>query len=119
MPSPWSLTANAEYRLLLSWNATAYARAEEIVRSHNPGPFLEANPESPSFNPTVFAAPATKLLNLYVGTRREGLDLRLSVLNVLNSQPLLQHDSDAPNSTLQYAFTFRPRTLALSATQRF
>jgi iron complex outermembrane recepter protein len=119
VPSPWSLIAHAEYRLPLSSSATAYARAEESVRSHNPGPFLEANPESPRFNSTVFADPATNLLNLYLGVRREGLDLRISVLNVLNSQPLLQHDSDAPYSTLQYAFTFRPRTLALSATQRF
>jgi hypothetical protein len=43
----------------------------------------------------------------------------VSVLNVLNSQPLLQHDSDASGSTLQYAYTFRPRTVALTGTERF
>jgi iron complex outermembrane receptor protein len=119
VPSPWTLVMRAEYRLPVGADAVAYAGAEEIVHSHNPGPFLEANPESPSYNTTQFPDPATKLLNLHFGVTGESLDLKVSVLNVLNSQPLLQHDSDAPGSTLQYAYTFRPRTLALTGTWRF
>jgi iron complex outermembrane receptor protein len=119
VPAPWSLAASAEYRLPVRWGATAYARAEEIVHSHNPGPFLEADPNSAVFTTTEFADPATKLLNLHLGMVRDGFDLKLSVINALNSQPLLQHDSDAPGSSLQYAYTFRPRTLALTGTQRF
>ena len=119
VPAPWSMVMRAEYRLPIGSGATAYAGAEEIVHSHNAGPFLEANPESPSFNTTQFPDPATKLLNLHLGVARESVDLRVSVLNALNSQPLLQHDSDASGSTLHYAHTFRPRTVALTATQRF
>jgi iron complex outermembrane recepter protein len=119
VPSPWSLVIRAEYRRPVGAQAEAYAGAEEIVHSHNPGPFLEANPESPSYTTTESADPATKLLNLHFGVTRKSLDLKLSVLNVLNSQPLLQHDSDASGSTLQYAYTFRPRTLVLTATRRF
>jgi outer membrane receptor protein involved in Fe transport len=109
----------AEYHLPIAPGATTYARAEWIVHSHNSGPFLEANHESPSFNTTEFPDPATKLLNLHWGVTRGGLDLKVSVLNALNSQPLLQRDSDVSGSTLQYAYTFRPRTLGLTVTQRF
>jgi hypothetical protein len=120
VPAPWSLTAAAEYHVPVRSGAIAYARAEEIVHSHNPGPFLERDPASSSFDPTEFPDPATKLLNLHFGViMRQGLDLKLSVMNVLNAQPLLQHDSDAPGATLQYAYTFQPRTVALSGTQRF
>jgi outer membrane receptor protein involved in Fe transport len=119
VPSPWSLVMRAEYRLPIRQGATLYAGAEEIIHSKNAGPFLESNPQSPSYDTTVFADPATTLLNLRFGIVHEGLDLRVSVLNALNSQPLLQHDSDASGSTLQYAHTFRPRTLALTGTWRF
>jgi outer membrane receptor protein involved in Fe transport len=119
VPSPWSLVMRAEYHLPIAPGATAYARAEWIVHSHNSGPFLEANHESPSFNTTEFPDPATKLLNLHWGVTRGGLALKVSVLNALNSQPLLQRDSDVSGSTLQYAYTFRPRTVGLTVTQRF
>jgi outer membrane receptor protein involved in Fe transport len=119
VPAPWSLVVRAEYRHPIGSGATAYVGAEEIVHSHNPGPFLEANPESPSFNTTQFPDPATKLLNLHLGVTHGGLDLKVSLLNALNSQPLLQRDSDAPGSTLQYAYTFRPRTLGLTGTWRY
>jgi outer membrane receptor protein involved in Fe transport len=119
VPAPWSLAAAAEYRIPVHSGAVAYARAEEIVHSHNPGPFLERDPASSSFDPTQYSDPVTKLLNLHFGVMMRGLDLKVSVINVLNSQPVLQHDSDAPGATLQYAYTFRPRTVALSGTQRF
>jgi outer membrane receptor protein involved in Fe transport len=119
VPSPWSLVMRAEYRLPIRQATTIYAGAEEIVHSHNAGPFLESNPESPDFNTAVFSDPATSALHLHFGVTRGGLDVKVSVFNVLNSQPLLQHDSDGPGSTLQYAYTFRPRTLALTGTQRF
>ena len=63
--------------------------------------------------------PAYDLLNLRVGVKRDALDLKLSIDNVFDAHPLLQHDSDAAGSTLQYASTFRPRTVALSGTWEF
>ena len=119
VPAPWTLMVAGEYRLPIRNGAVGYARAEEIIHTHNPGPFLESDTRSSSFNTTQFADPATKRLNLYLGMTRGGLDLRLSVINVLNSQPLLQHDSDASGSSLQYAYTFRPRTLAFTVTRKF
>jgi iron complex outermembrane recepter protein len=119
VPAPWSLVLNVEYRLPMGVGTTAYAGASAIVHSHNPGPYLEGDPQSPSYNSTAFADPATKVLNLNLGVLRHQLDLKVSLINLLNSQPLLQHDSDASGSSLQYAHTFRPRTIALSASQRF
>jgi iron complex outermembrane recepter protein len=119
VPAPWSLVVSAEYRLPLGAGIVAYARASEIVHSHNPGPFLEAAPQSSSYDATQFSDPATKVLNLNLGVLCHQVDFKVSVNNLLNSQPLLQHDSDASGSSLQYAHTLRPRTLALAVTQRF
>jgi outer membrane receptor protein involved in Fe transport len=48
-----------------------------------------------------------------------GLDLRLGINNVLNSQPTLHLATDGAGSSLFYGYTFRPRTIVLAATERF
>jgi iron complex outermembrane recepter protein len=108
-----------EHRLPIGDSLVGYAGIEDIVRSHNPGPFLEGNRQSISYDPTARADPATNLLNLHLGVTRSALDLRLSITNALNSHPILVRENDAPGSSLYYAQTFRPRTLALTVTQRF
>jgi iron complex outermembrane receptor protein len=118
-PSPWSATISAEHRLPIGNSLVAYAGIEDIVHSHNPGPFLESNRQSISYDPTARADPATNLLNLHLGITRSALDLRLSVTNALNSHPILMRENDAPGSSLFYAQTLRPRTVALTVSQRF
>jgi iron complex outermembrane recepter protein len=118
-PSPWNATVSVEHRLPIGASLVGYAGIEDIVHSHNPGPFLESNRQSISYDPTAQADPATNLLNLHLGITRSALDLRLSVTNALNSHPILVRENDAPGSSLHYAQTFRPRTLAFTVTQRF
>lgn len=119
VPAPWSLAVSAKYQRPIGGRVVGYARAEEIVYSHNTGPFTEGDPRSIGTDPTLRADPSTSRLNLQLGLIRSAFDVRLSVSNVFNSRPALQLSPDAPGSSLYYAYTFRPRTIALTATQRF
>lgn len=117
---PWSATLSAEHQMPLGGGGLSlYAGADYIVHSHNPGPFLEADPSSSSYNPGLRSDPTTQLLDLRIGLIRAALDIKLSVFNVFDSTPVLLREPDLPGSPLYYGQTFRPRTLALSVTQRF
>ncbi len=117
-PAPWSATLSAEHRMPLGARLSLYAGAYYIVRSHNPGPFLESDPASSSYNPGLRSDPATHRLDLRIGIIRAGTDIRLSFLNVLDATPVLLRDNDAAGSSLYYGQTFRPRTVALSVSRR-
>jgi outer membrane receptor protein involved in Fe transport len=120
VPSPWSGTVAARYQWPLVLGGSTYLRVDDQFASHNAGPFVEDNPNAINYFPGgVRADPATNRLNLQVGLLRKGLDLRLVVDNVLNSQPTLHISTDGPGSSLFYGYTFRPRTVLLAATQRF
>ena len=101
------------------FSATEYARVEEIATSHNPGPFTESNPRALGDSPSYQADPATDRLNVQLGMQWSRWDIKLFANNVLNSLPTLQRNVDAGGSTLVYAYTFRPRTVGLTANRTF
>jgi outer membrane receptor protein involved in Fe transport len=117
--SPWTGTVSAEYRRPLTPVVVGYAAADDIFASHNPGPFTENDPRAASYSPGFRADPATNRLDLRLGWVRSSIEIRFSVQNVLNSTPVLHLDSDAIGSSLYYAYTVRPRTLALSSDWRY
>jgi outer membrane receptor protein involved in Fe transport len=119
VPAPWSGTVSARYEWPLRGAASVYIHGEEIIHSHNPGPFTELDPKAASYDPGLVADPATYLLNLQLGITRTNLNVHVFVNNVTNAQPLLQRDADAVGSTLQYAYTLRPRTLGILGTYSF
>jgi outer membrane receptor protein involved in Fe transport len=119
VPAPWSGTVSARYDWPLSGATTAYLRAEEIIHSHNPGPFTEHESNSLSYDPWLAADPASYLLNLQLGLTHAGRNLRLFVNNATNTQPMLQRFADVPGSALVYAYTLRPRTVGLMGTWAF
>jgi iron complex outermembrane recepter protein len=119
VPAPWSGTAYLRYERSIGPDLSLFARAQDSVRSHNPGPFSELNPKSISYSPGYTADPATNLLDLQIGIRTAHWDLRLFMNNALDSTPILQRDADAPGSTLIYAYGFRPRTTGITSTWRF
>lgn len=119
VPAPWSGTLSARYDWPLAGTTSAYLRAEEIVHSHNPGPFTEHEPNSLSYDPSLTADPASYLLNLQLGIAWPGINIRLFANNATNAQPMLQRFADAPGSALVYAYTLRPRTVGLMGTWTF
>ena len=118
-PSPWSGTLSADYRRPLTPLVLGYVAADDIFASHNPGPFTESDPRAISYAPGFRADPATNRVNARVGLIRSSIDVRLSVQNALNSSPVLHVNSDANGSSLYYAYTVRPRTLALSCNWKY
>jgi outer membrane receptor protein involved in Fe transport len=119
VPAPWIATASVQYDFPLGADVAGYARATDIVHSHNPGPFSEGDPAAVGFDPTLRADPATNKLNLQVGLAWAHFDIKLFVNNALSSRPTLQRSPDAPGSTLNYAYTFRPRTAGMTGSWRF
>jgi outer membrane receptor protein involved in Fe transport len=117
---PWSGTLSARFEWPLMGRGTApYLSCEEIVRSHNPGPFTEQLPASTDYDPALKADPATYQTNLQFGLVRAGLDVHLFVNNATNSLPQLQRFPDVPGSPLVYAYTFQPRTVGLRGNWSF
>jgi hypothetical protein len=116
VPSPWTGAFFVQYRQPLMADLNAYIAANDLFASHNPGPFTENDPNAVSYSPGIRADPATNRLNLRLGVLRGGLDARLTLDNALNSTPVLHPDSDINNSSLIYAYTFRPRTIGLVVT---
>jgi outer membrane receptor protein involved in Fe transport len=119
VPAPWAGTLSARYDWPLVHDAKGYVRIEEIVHSHNPGPFSELDPKYINYDPSLRADPATDLLNLQLGVTWGTSDIKVFVDNALDSLPDLQRDVDAPRSPLAYAYTFRPRTVGVRANWSF
>jgi iron complex outermembrane recepter protein len=118
VPPPWNGTLYIRYQWPMV-QGSAYVRAEEIATSHNPGPFTESNPRALGDSPSYQSDPATDRLNLQLGVHWTRWDIKLFANNVMNSLPALQRNVDAGGSTLMYAYTFRPRTVGLSANRTF
>jgi iron complex outermembrane recepter protein len=119
VPSPWIGTANLRYEWPITHEIRGTARIDEVVHSHNPGPFTELDPRAIGYDPRFVADPATSILNLKLGLIWSKLDLRLFVNNALDAHPLLQSSADAPGSLPAYAHTLTPRTWGLVGVWRF
>jgi outer membrane receptor protein involved in Fe transport len=113
VPSPWTGAANLRYEWPITREISGYARIDEVVHSHNPGPFTELDPKAIDYDPRFVADPAISVLDLDLGMIWSKLDLRLFVNNALGAHPLLQSSADAPGSLPAYAHTLTPRTWGL------
>ena len=119
VPSPWIGAASLRYEWPMTHQITGCARIDEVVHSHNPGPFTELDPRAIGYDPRIVADPATSVLNLKLCLIWSKLNLRLFVDNALDTHPLLQSSADAPGSLPIYAHTLTPRTWGLAGAWRF
>jgi iron complex outermembrane receptor protein len=119
VPSPWDLRASIDYARPLGGGITGYARAEDEIHSHNPGPFYSQHSDDAFYAPARVADPTTNLLNTRAGLRWSRVEVGLYVNNLLDSQPTLLRRNNASQNTLIYATTFRPRTIGLSGSVQF
>lgn len=117
--APWTGSLSVRYQYPLRANTTVYAAGEDLFSSHNPGPFTEQYPNAVNYSPGLQSDPAINRINLRVGLMRDSWDAHLSVDNMFNTLPTLQTNNDGIGSTLEYAYTVRPRTVALTAERRF
>jgi iron complex outermembrane recepter protein len=120
VPSPWDLRGSIDYaRPLGGGGITGFARAEDEIHSHNPGPFYSQHPDDAFYAPARVPDPTTNLLNARAGLRWSRVEVGLYVNNLLDSQPTLSRRNNYREDTLIYATTFRPRTIGLSGSVQF
>jgi iron complex outermembrane receptor protein len=119
VPSPWDLRASIDYARPLGAGVTGYARADDEIHSHNPGPFYSQHPDDAFYAPGRVANPATNLLNARAGLKWSRVDVGVYINNLLDSQPTLSIRNNSRADTLFYATTFRPRTIGLSGSVQF
>jgi iron complex outermembrane recepter protein len=119
VPSPWNVTASAEYTLnsLADWRVTL--RLEDVFHSKNTGPFASYDPAAISYAPAIPPNPSTNVLNLRLSAEYAHFEVEGFVNNLLNSTPLLNRGQDAPASDLFYRTTLRPRTIGVGAYWHF
>jgi len=119
VPSPWDLRTSIDYVRPLGGGLTGYARADEEIHSHNPGPFYSQHTDDAFYAPGRIANPVTHLLSARAGLKWSRVEVGLHVNNLLDSQPTLLRRNNSREDTLIYATTFRPRTIGLSGSVQF
>jgi iron complex outermembrane recepter protein len=110
--SPWNITASVERDFSLGRDVNVAIRAEDVVHSRNPGPFVR--------QPATYPDPATNVLNIRADLKWSGFDAAIFVNNVLDSQPMLSRRGSCGDcGPPTYATTFRPRSIGISGSWKF
>jgi outer membrane receptor protein involved in Fe transport len=119
VPSPWNVTASAEYELDVVNDWRVKLRLEDVFHSKNPGPFASNDPAAISYAPDIPANPSTNVLNFRLSGEYHQFEVEAFVNNLANSTPFLNRGQDTPASDLFYRTTLRPRTIGVGAYWHF
>lgn len=112
---PWTVTLSGQYDFAIG-SYESYLRADYQYASHD-GRALDL--ASPATDPTVERAPASRNLDLRLGTRfANGIDASLFVNNTLNQHPAYARFRDTLVSFNYRAQTVMPRTIGLTVSYR-
>jgi iron complex outermembrane receptor protein len=115
--APWTATLSAQYDFQLIGRA-AYIRLDDEYNSRNNGPYTEQHKGTVSYDPTFIVPPESNLVNARLGMNINGLDLSLFGSNLTNDHPLLV--TLFPGTTENISgFTYRPRTIGVTAVKRW
>ncbi len=128
---PWNLAIGAEYRFR-PWQHDAFVRVDWEYQSRNPWLAALQDPSSsqfiPSQVPATYTLPSTSFTSLRAGLNLGEWQVSAFVDNVFDSHTVInyalgQADTYAvgivnPPTVQQNQFTFRPRTVGVTATWR-
>ena len=127
--SPFTATVGLEYRFHLLEHEL-YARADDEYQAHPKWLGPGQDPNTLQYDGANFTLPATNFLSLRTGVQLGGWDVSAFVDNLLDTHVLTNYawsinpgypDPNGANqaSRLFSAFTFRPRTMGLTAIYRY
>jgi len=115
---PWSGTVGVNYEHDISATVSGYGRVDYTYHSRSAmTPLLDAN--NGGFDPAALPAPETQLVNLRAGARVGAADVSAFVNNLFNTRPDLTRYSEVIGNPVHRDFTFRPRTIGVTATYRY
>ncbi len=128
---PWSVTMGPQYSFPL-FEHDAYVRLDWEYESRNPWLAPVQDPRSSQFNPNSYTLPATSFGSLRAGVKLGGWDVSAFCDNLADAHPVVNYaqvqldpfnpsyiaNPLAPTSVQQNNFTYRPRTIGITATFR-
>jgi iron complex outermembrane recepter protein len=117
--APWTVAASAEYVFLPVGARKPYFRVDYQLSTAQKSVTQMQDPANVIYDPTIPLQPTTRALASRIGTRFRGLDLSLFGNNLLNSHPLLYRAHDLVSSPLFYDYTWRPRTVGVTAAYHY
>ena len=110
----WSGTLSSEYDFApLGHNL--YARFDFQFIGVGPN----QDPRVYGYEPGIVPTGETRMLNLRLGTLLGGWNLSVFADNVTNNEPILAQGLDTTASPIISSFTYRPRTIGVTAALRF
>ena len=123
---PWSASAGLQYNW--TWGGhDAFARVDYEYTGRNNWPATVQDPATTQYSPFTYTLSSTSFASFRSGITFGNVQVSLFVDNLFDSRTitnyqLSQNDANGPtglsNSVQQNAYTFRPRTIGLTATYR-
>jgi outer membrane receptor protein involved in Fe transport len=110
----WSGSLSGEYDFT-SFGRNLYARADFQFIGQGPG----QDPRVYGFDSTIIPTGETRMLNLRLGTYLDQWNLSVFADNVTNDEPVLSRGHDTVTSPIFTTYTYRPRTLGVTAALKF
>ena len=127
--APWSVAVGPQFGFK-AFGHDAFVRLDWELASRNNWPATVQDPNSNQYNPNSYTAPATKFTSLRSGITLGSWSVAAFVDNLFDSRittnyALVQSDTNnpsfnrlVPSSVQENDFTFRPRTIGITATYR-
>jgi iron complex outermembrane recepter protein len=126
---PWSIALGPQYDFR-GFGHDAFVRLDWEYTSRNPWLAPVQDPNSSQYNPNSYTLPATSFTSLRAGVKLGDWQVSAFCDNLFDSHTLLNYAQGqpdyynpaynplAPNSVQQNDFTFRPRTIGITAVFR-
>jgi outer membrane receptor protein involved in Fe transport len=115
---PWSFILGVSYDGKISGEYDAYARADYEYHSGSAITPV-TDPTNGGYDPQAQPTPATGYVSLRAGLKWRSYDVSLFVNNLLDAHPDLTRYSEVIGNPIHRDFTFRPRTVGLTAAYRY
>jgi iron complex outermembrane receptor protein len=115
---PWSATLAVSYDTKVLGDRDGFFRADYQYHSNSALTAIR-DPQNGGFDPSALPAPATNFVSLRSGVRWDGYDVSLFVDNLFDAAPDLTRYSEVLGNPIHRDFTFRPRTVGVTATYRY
>jgi iron complex outermembrane recepter protein len=110
----WSGTASSEYDFP-SFGLRSYARFDFQFIGEGPA----QDPRVYGYDPALRPTDETHMLNVRLGTHLSDWNLSVFANNVTNDAPVLARNHDTLSSPIFTSYTYRPRTVGVTALLRF
>jgi iron complex outermembrane recepter protein len=117
--APWTIAPSAEYVFSEFGTRKPYIHLDYQLSTAQKSATQTQDPANVIYDPNIPLQPLTKSLSARAGVRVAGFDVSLFGNNLTNSHPLLYRSHDLVSSPLYFDYTWRPRTVGITATYRY